>query len=204
MNAYVGKAFLIAILLAGFAGVYLRIPLGDQPFALGVWLVFSLIFGFWVLLLPVLRCPDCGRATAYFDNYSERQNSLTGGHRRHLKCKHCHSVIDRLNRTVVQRMTATDGKNVDRINSLFNLWLVLLAAGISLIVVSTVAGIIVVLITLEGRANNAHAPIVRLICVGLFVIGILLMVIGWGMKRRAHRFAEQNHIQSPKKIRMRL
>ncbi len=204
MNAYLGKALLIAILLAGFAGVYFKTPLGDRSFALGVWLVFSLVAGCWVLLLPVLRCPDCGRATAYFDNYSERQDSLTGGHRRHLKCKHCHSVIDRLDRTVVQRMTATDGKNVDRINSLFSLWLVLLAAGISLIVVSTVVGIIVVLITLEGRANNDHALVVRLGCIGGFVIGLMLVVIGWRMKRRAHRFAEQNHIQYPKKIRIRL
>ncbi len=120
MNAYLGKAFLIAILLAGFAGVYFKTTLGDRSFALGVWLVFSLVAGCWVLLLPVLRCPDCGRATAYFDNYSERQDSLTAvGIAATSSAKHCHSVIDRLDRTVVQRMTATDGKNVDRINSLF-------------------------------------------------------------------------------------
>ncbi len=188
MNAYLGKAFIIAILLAGFAGIYFRTPLGDRTFALGAWLVFSLIAGCWVLLWPVLYCPNCGRATEYLDNYSERQNSLTGGHRRQFKCKHCHSVIDRLDGTVVHRLTAADGRNLDRISFLINMWLVLLAAGISLIGVSIVVGIIVVLITLEGRANNDHAPIVRLGCVGVFVIGLLLVVIGWCMKRRAHRF----------------
>jgi hypothetical protein len=187
MKAYLGKAFLIAILLAGFAGIYFNTPLGDRSFALGLWLVFSLIVGCGVLLLPVLRCPDCGRATDYFDNYSERQNSLTGGNRRYFKCRHCHSVIDRLNGTVVQRLTAVDGRILDRISFLINAWLVFLAAGISLIGVSIFFGILVVLITLEGRANNDHALIVWLGCVGVFVIGLLLVVIGWGMKRRADR-----------------
>ncbi len=100
-------------------------------------------------------------------------------------------------------MTATDGKSVDRINSLFSLWLVLLAAGISSNLCLDCVGIIVVLITLEGRANNDHALVVRLGCIGGFVIGLMLVVIGWRMKRRAHRFAEQNHIQYPKEIRIR-
>jgi type III secretory pathway component EscS len=202
MNAYLGKAFIIAILLAGFAGVYFRTPLGDRSFALGVWLVFSLIAGGWVLLMPVLCCPNCGRATAYFDNYSERQDSLTGGNRRHVKCKHCHSVIDRLNGTVVHRLTAVDGRNLDRIRFLLSMWLVLMAAGILLIGVSIVVGIIEVLITLESRAND-HALIVGIGCVGVFVTGLLLVAIGWGMKRRAHRFAEQNRIQFPNKVRIR-
>jgi uncharacterized membrane protein (DUF485 family) len=188
MNAYLGKAFLIAILLAGFAGVYFKTPLGDRSFALGVWLAFSLIAGGWVLLLPVLCCPNCRRATAYFDNYSERQDSLTGGHRRHLKCKHCHSVIDRLNGTVAHQFTAVEGRNRDRFSFLVNMWVLLMFAGILLIGVSIVVGIIVVLITLEGRANNDHALVVRLGCVGGFVIGLLLVVIGWGMIRRTHRF----------------
>ncbi|QDV30479.1 hypothetical protein Spb1_24130 [Planctopirus ephydatiae] len=66
--------------------------------------------------------------------------------------------------------------------------LLLMFAGILLIGVSLVIGIIVVLITLEGRANNDRALVVRFGCVGGFVIGILLVVIGWGMIRRAPRF----------------
>ena len=187
MNAYLGKAFLIAILLAGFVGIYFRTPLGDRSFGLGVWLVFSLIAGYWVLSLPVLCCPNCRRATEYFDNYSERQDAQSGGHRRHFKCKHCHSVIDRLNGTVVHRMTAVEGRKQNRFSFLINMWLLLLAAGISLMGVSVVGGIIVVLITLEGRANNAHALIVGLGCIGAFVVGLLSVVMGWVMIRRAHR-----------------
>jgi hypothetical protein len=188
MNAYLGKASLVAVLLAGFVGIYFKTPMGDRTFALGVWLVFSLIAGCWILLLPVLCCPNCRRATAYFDNYSERQDSLTGGHRRHLKCNHCHCVIDRLNRTVVLRLTAVEGRNRDRFSSLVNMWVLLMFAGVLLIGVSIVVGIIVVLSTLEGRANNDHALVIRLGCVGGFVIGLLLVVTGWRMIRRAHRF----------------
>jgi hypothetical protein len=187
MNAHLGKAFLIAILLAGLAGVYFRTPLGDRSFALGVWLVFSLIAGCWVVLLPVLCCPNCGRATWYFDNYTERQDSLTGGRRRHLKCNRCHSVIDRLNGTVVRRLTAVEGRKLDRFSFLVNVGLLLMIAGILLIGASVVVGIIVVLIALEGRADNNHALVVRIACAGGFVIGLLLVVIGWGTIRRAHR-----------------
>ncbi len=187
MNAYLGKAFLIAILLMGLVAIYFNAPLRDRSFAIGAWLVFSLIAGFWVLLLPVLFCPNCRRATAYFDNYTERQDSLTSGHRRYLKCKHCHSIIDRLNGTVVRRLTAVEGRNLDRFRFLFNMWLLLMIAGILLVGVSIVVGIIVVLINLEGRANNDHARVVRLGCIGGFIIGLMLVVIGWGMIRRAHR-----------------
>lgn len=203
MNAYLGKAFFIAMLLAGCAGVYLNAPSGDRSFATGVMLVFSLIAGGWVLLHPTLCCPHCGRATAYLDNYSERQDKLTGGHRRHVQCKRCHSVIDRLNGTVVHRFTAVEGTNLSRVTIRLHLWIVLLAAGISLIGVSIIGGIMVVLVTLEGRANSDHALTVRLGCVGVLGIGLFLVAISWGLKRRAHRLAEQNGIHFPKGTRIR-
>jgi ribosomal protein S27E len=203
MNANLGKAAIIAILLAGFAGIYFRTPVGDRSFALGVWLVFSLIFGCWILLLPVLRCPDCGRATMYFDNYSERVDSLTGGHRRHVKCKQCHSVIDRLGGTVVNRLMAEEGRNLDRIDFLLDMWRVLLAAGICLIGVSIVLGIIMVLITLDGHANNQRLAIGYSTCAGMFMLGLILVAAGWHQKRRASRFADQRGMRLSRKIRIR-
>ena len=66
MNAYLGKAFLFAILLAGFVGVYFKTPVGDRSFALGVWLDFSSsqAAGFCFYLYSAVPTADVQQSTS--------------------------------------------------------------------------------------------------------------------------------------------
>ena len=144
MNAYIVKAILITLSLAGLPLMYFFPPRGvDRWFAVSAWLVFAGISSTLILLMPMLHCPHCGRATSYFDTYTETVDRLQGGRRRHIQCKHCHSIIDRLSRTVVTRLPKAKGRSLIRFSFLLGIGRLLCTVGYGLVVVSIFFGALV-------------------------------------------------------------
>jgi hypothetical protein len=206
MNAHTAKAFVIAGLLVvsalGYLA-YLRQPSGDRWFAVVVWLAFAGFAGILVLLVPVLRCPNCGRATAYFDNYFEWTDRLTGGFRRRIKCKSCHCIIDRLTGTVVARLPRDEGRLISRLLLLVRIGWTLCSAGYALVIGSVGIGAIVADGIAEGVGNRHRAGVVLLGCGIALTAGLLLAVAGHWLKRRAGRMVEERGIKYATGVRTR-
>src|SRR5262245_18902886 len=114
-----GKIVVIATLLFSVLLAYWLEPGGDRWFAVGVWLVLTVIVGTIVLLMPVLHCPDCDRATPYMNNYRAWTARLTGNARQNVKCRHCGCIFDRLTSRVIGRMPLGESRVIDRMVFLF-------------------------------------------------------------------------------------
>lgn len=202
MSPLRAKALFVALIVVGLAVIYIKTPPGDRWFSVGAWFVFSCGVAIYVLRLPVLRCPDCNRATPYFDNYSEEMDGLTGGTRRRVKCTQCHAIIDRLTCRVVERLPESVGQRLDRFGSLIGMWLLLVAAGVFLIVVSTILGFIVALIVRDGHANEDRLGVVFFGCGSAFILGFVLIAIGWYQKRRALRNESLHSVDLRKPVKL--
>lgn len=178
------KSTLIGILLAGLVAVYFGAPSGDRWFAVGLWLVFAIIAGAIVLLIPMLRCPDCGRETDYFHNYSE---TVANRRYRFIKCRGCHAMIDRESGEVVARIQPDEGQTLDRTSFLVQCAILFVFTGVCLIIVSVTIGVITILLITEGRGNsNRTATVFIGSGVGL-LLGIMLIVAPIVALRRSQR-----------------
>ncbi|MCL6504522.1 MAG: hypothetical protein K6T86_17720 [Pirellulales bacterium] len=203
MSANIVKALLIAMLLAGVPLAYFTQASGDRWFAVVAWLAFAGIAGMVILLMPVLHCPNCGRATKYFDNYYPWTDRLRGGFLRHIRCKHCHSVIDRLSRTVVARLPRDEGQYITRLSVLVGIGRMLCAGGYALVIGSFGMGAIVAHGMVEGVGNRYRGGIVLLACGMAFTAGLLLAVAGHWLRRRGGRMAEERGIKYTTRVRIR-
>jgi hypothetical protein len=159
--------------------------------------------GLLVLLLPVLRCPGCGRATRYFDNYSGWGARFTGDAYRHVNCRRCGCVIDRLTRSEVGRVPLDEVRILDRIVFLIRTALGLFLAGCSLVVCSTGVAIIIVQVMNEAGARRDRGALVLLGCGLVFLAGLASVAAAWWLKRKAWRLAAAHGVKMPKGIRIR-
>jgi hypothetical protein len=203
MNGYLVKALAIIVLLAGVIPVYHSMPRGDRAFAVVLWLVFSGLVGFLVLIMPLVRCPGCGWVTPYFDNYSAWRARMTGYARRNVKCPKCHTIIDRLNGSEVGQMPRDEARILDRLVFMIRLRLGLLWVGGALIIASIGVAIIIVQILRQENAHRDRGGVVLFGCGLVFLLGIVLWATSWWLKRKAKRLAEAHHIQMPRGIRVR-
>ena len=187
------KSALISILLATPVAAYFGAPSGDRWFAVGLWLVFAIIAGAIVLLIPMLRCPDCGRETNYFHNYSE---TLANRHRRFTKCRGCHAMIDRATGDIVARIPPEEGQAIDRSSILIQCGILFVIMGINLLIVSVAILVITCLVVAEGRSNSNRTAIVVIGSGVGILLGILLIAAPILALRRSQRRGrdQQNHV----------
>lgn len=203
MNAYTAKALVMATLLLGVAPAYFLTPSGDRWFAVGLWLLFSVIVGILVILKPVLHCPDCGRATRFFVNHAGWSARDPGGFRRHVTCANCGCIMDRLSGDVVGRIPPEEARIANRLVSSIRMRLGLFCVGCALIVGSIGVGTIVVRIVLQGSAHRDRAAIVLLGCGVAFLGGLFSLATSWWLNRKAKRLADEHDIKLRKGIRVR-
>ena len=194
---------MIAVLVVGLVLMDFTQPSGDRGFAVVAGCVFAGVVAILILLIPVLHCPNCGRATAYFDNYFEWTDRLTGGFRRRIQCKHCHSMIDRLSRTVVAQLPRDEGDFIIRLSVLMRLGWTLRGAGYALVIGSVGLGAILVHGIAAGVGIYHRAGVVLLGCGIAFATGFLLAVAGHRLRCRARRLAEERGIEYTSRVRSR-
>ncbi len=101
------------------------------------------------------------------------------------------------------RLPRDEGRALNRLRFLIGAWLVLCCAGCSLIVASVVLGMIVAWSVDQGSANSHRAGVVLLACGVAVTAGLLLVVAGWWLKRRAKQFAEERHTKLSTRVRIR-
>jgi hypothetical protein len=203
MSGYLVKVVVLTVLVGGVVPVYFLMPGGDRRFAVVLWLVFSGVVGLLVLVMPLLCCPGCGWVTPYFDNYYAWGARLTGYARRYVKCPKCHAIIDRLRGSAVGQVPRDEGRILDRLVFMIRLRLGLLWVGGALITASIGVAIIIVQILRQEHANRDRAGVVLFGCGLAFLLGILLWVTSWWLKRKVKKLANAHHIQMSRGIRVR-
>ena len=198
MNAVQAKALTIVFLLVGFVPAYFLTSSGDRWFAVGLWLLCSVVVGLVVVTTPVLRCPQCGRATRYFDTYSDWTARLTGEFRRCVRCASCGTIIDRLSGDAIARTGADEARVIGRLAASLRMRLGLLWAGLALIFASLGVAAIIVRIMIDGNARPHRAGMVLAGCGVALVAGLALLLIAWWLKpQEEHRvFAKGIRLRS--------
>lgn len=182
---------------------YFTAPTGDRWFAMGVMAVFAVIVSITVYLLPVLRCPSCGRATDYFDNYTEQTERLTGGNRRHVICRNCHTTIDRLNGSALMQIAPEDGRILRHIIFLVFTRIFLLFVGWPLLLGGAWSLIVIVWPEFQRIPHNPRFIAISVCCGLTLFAGIGCLATSWWLKRRLQGFAASQGIRLERGIRIR-
>lgn len=201
MDAYKGKAFIFAGLLFVGALLYFRFP--NDRVVFYVWMVGAAVVCYLILVRPVLHCPSCGRATRYFDDYSEWTDRLRGGWHRYVRCARCGCIIDRLNRLAVGRVSPATRGFLNRLDLLLRIWKWINAAAWTLAIASVALGLIVMHSVMHEMGNPQRARVVLLGCGIAFASALVLMVTGRWVLRRAKRLAEERGIPFSTRTRIR-
>lgn len=190
-------------MIIGIPLSYFGAPFGDRLFAVGVFAVFAIVVTGMLLAMPVLRCPHCGQATDYFDNYSEWFDRLSGRHRRHVMCSHCQTIIDRMDGSAVQQVLQEDGQALSRLFFLVSARMILLFSGWCVVLVVTGFVYAIAWPAFQRNPANPRAVSTLVCCCLTFIAGIAFLVTSWWLRRRAHRFAKSRGIRIEKRIRIR-
>jgi hypothetical protein len=203
LNANIAKYLIVAGSIVMIPLAYFTGPSGDRWFRMGAMAVFAIVLSCMFLPLSALRCPNCRRATDYFDTYSERYSRLSGGHRRFILCRHCYTTIDRLDGSALLQRAPEDGRTISHLGILCLTKLFMLVFGWILLLFGAWSLFAIAWPQSQRVPPNPRIIVISVFCGLPFFVGFTMLVSTWWLKRRIQRLAASRGIRIERGIRIR-